>query len=268
MSFPFRLPRPSGALVVALSPVAALDILFAGMAVLLAASYVMTASYGLTIVGLSFMITTALSPLAVWGWRSQVTRAELEPELAELRRRHAGDRQRLASDTAALFKDHGSSPWTGCLPSLVPAAVYLSAYEVIRGLTHRVSGSALLHPRYLPHGSLLFHSLVSSTSMSFWGVDLARTGAAALQLSPPAAGLYLALVVITVGAGVWQQHLVRSALPRPGGPTPVAAQRVVTFLPALIAVWGLALPLAVTLYYASTSIARLVQQWIVVSGHL
>jgi membrane protein insertase Oxa1/YidC/SpoIIIJ len=38
-------------------------------------------------------------------------------------------------------------------------------------------------------------------------------------------------------------------------------------IPALFAIWGLVLPLAVTLYYASSSLVRVIQQWVVVKVH-
>jgi YidC/Oxa1 family membrane protein insertase len=198
---------------------------------------------------------------------SQLTRARLEPELVELRRRHANDPQRLASETAALFRAHRVSPYSSCLSSLLPAPIYLSAYEVIRGLTHRAGGSALFQPRYLPHASRLFHSLTATTTMKLWGVDLARTGVVGMQVSPLSAGVFLGLVAILVTAGVWQQHLVRSAMPQSAERGSAAGQRAARILPALFAIWGLALPVGVTLYYASMSVARLAQQWVSIRGH-
>jgi YidC/Oxa1 family membrane protein insertase len=267
MSFLFLTSRPSGAQVIAAAHVAGFGVFFAGMAVVLAASYAVVASYGVSIVVLAAVVVVLTTPLSVWAWRSRLTRARLEPDLAELRRQHATDPQRLAEETAALFKEHGVSLWSGFLPSVLPALVFLSAYEAIRGVAHRVRGAEGFRPRYLPHSSRLFHALTSSATMRFWGVDLARSGAAALQLSAWSAGLFLGLVLITVGAAIWQQHLVRSALPHTGDPGPAVARRAGLFLPALFAIWGLGLPLAVTLYYASANVVRLVQQVVIIRTH-
>ncbi len=268
MRFLIHSSRLSGALAAFVSSIAVFDIVYAGMASVLVASYAVVASYGLSIVVLAVAVTAATAPLAWWGWRSQLTRARLEPELVELRRRYAADRQRLASETAALFKAHRLSPYSSCLSSLLPAPIYLSAYELIRGLTQRAGGSALLQPRYLPHASRLFHSLAAATTMKLWRVDLARTGVVALQVSPLTAGVFLGLVAIIVTAGVWQQHLVTSAMPQPADRGSAAGPRAARVLPALFAIWGLALPLGVTLYYASMSVARLAQQLVLIRGHL
>jgi membrane protein insertase Oxa1/YidC/SpoIIIJ len=39
------------------------------------------------------------------------------------------------------------------------------------------------------------------------------------------------------------------------------------FLPVFFAIWGLALPLAVTLYYATASVVRLAQQAVFLKAH-
>jgi YidC/Oxa1 family membrane protein insertase len=244
----------------------AFDVVFAAIAVLLVACYALTGSYGGSIVALSVAVNTLTTPLTVRGWRAQQARARLQPELDRLRRRHANDRQRLATETAALFREHGVSPLAGCLPALLSAPLYFAMYKVIRGLTQRATGSALFRPRYLPHSSRLFHALAASTTMPFWGVDLARTGAAALQFSPLSAGVFVGLVAITVGAGICQQHLARPPVPQTTDFAP-AAPRAVLFLPALFAIWGLALPLAVTLSYTTASLVRLGQQAILLKAH-
>jgi len=244
-----------------------LNYLFVLMASLLALIYAAVGSYAVTIIVVGVGVTLLSTPLTASMWRSQVTRARLAPELDELNRKFASDRRRLASETAGLFKSHGVSPWAGCLPALLSAPIFLSLYQVIRGLTYRPPSSRFFQPRYLAHASRLFHSLAASTTMQAWGVDLGKTGAAALQISPWSAGFFLALVAVTVLSGVWQQHLVKTALPTPSSPTTSSVQTLSTIVPWLFAVWGVVLPLAVTLYYASSSIVRVAQQWILIKAH-
>ncbi len=230
MSSLLRFSRLPSAPIAAIFHLGALDVVFSAIAVLLVACFALTGSYGGSIVALSVAVSTLTTPLAAWGWRAQQARAGLQPELDRLRRQHANDRERLELETAALFREHGVSPLAGCLPGILAAPLYFAMYEVIRGLTRRAPGSALFGPRYLPHSSRLFHALAASTTMHFWGVDLARTGAAALQFSPLSAGVFVRLVVITVGAGICQQHLARPPLPQTSGPAP-AAQRAALLLP-------------------------------------
>jgi hypothetical protein len=182
-SLPFR-PR---LLCVTGLPLTLLGGLAVGVGVLFAATYAVVGSYALSIIILSVGITLLATPLTALAWKSQSARARLLPEIEDLRRRHHDDRQLLAAETAALFKRHHVSPWSGVLPLLPPALVYLALYQVLRGLIHRPAGSASLLPRYISHSTRLYHALAHGTTMRAWGVDLARNGAAALQipLLPP-----------------------------------------------------------------------------------
>jgi YidC/Oxa1 family membrane protein insertase len=268
MSYAYLLPRrmataasTGASLGVALTP------LYVVLAAILAGMYAWSGSYATMLIGLGAGITVLSTPLSASLWRSQVARVRLAPKLDELKRKHATDRSRLASETAALFQQHGVSPWAGCLPALVPAPIYLGLYRVIKGLTNRPVGTAFFRPRYLSHSSRLFRTLASSTTMHAWGVNLASTGVAAIQVSAASAGLFLGVVVVTVAAGIWQQQLVKKALAQPTQSTPTTANTLTALVPVLFAVWGLVLPLAVTLYYASASLVRLAQQWAFVRFH-
>jgi YidC/Oxa1 family membrane protein insertase len=241
--------------------------LFVAVAALLAAIYVWVGSYATMIIVLGAGITLVSTPLAAATWRSQLARARLAPKLEELKRQHGDDGKRLAAESALLFKQHGISPWTGCLPALLSGPIYFSVYRVVKGLTNKPLGSRFIRPRYVPHSTRLFHVLASSTAVSSWGVNLATTGVAAVQLSAASAGLFLAVVAVAVAAGIWQQHLIKTALPQPNASTPSEVNRLSTLVPALFAVSALVLPLAVSLYYASSSLVRLAQQWALIRTH-
>jgi YidC/Oxa1 family membrane protein insertase len=64
--------------------------------------------------------------------RSARTMRTLAPHLAELRRKHGTDRQRLAAETQKLHKEHGVSPLGGCLPMLLQLPVFIGLLHVLR----------------------------------------------------------------------------------------------------------------------------------------
>ncbi|HZU73794.1 MAG TPA: membrane protein insertase YidC [Acidimicrobiales bacterium] len=256
--------RAPGAL---LANLVSIKALFAAVALVLALAYSLVGSYGAGIFVVGAAVTLLTSPFAARAWRAQVARVRLEPELAAIRRRHSHDPQQAAAASLALLRDHGASPTAGCLALLLPAPLYLGLYQVLRGLTRRRPGSRLFQPLYLPHSTALFHALASSTTMGFWGVDLASTGTAALQASALSGALFVALLAITAAGGVLQQVLVRRALPRPSDQRAAGVQRVASLTPAIFALTGLGLPLAVTLYYAAVSLTRLAQQLMLIRLH-
>jgi YidC/Oxa1 family membrane protein insertase len=267
MSYSFSQPGRTATLVAAASSSSVVAPLFVAVAALLAAIYVGVGSFATMIIVLGAGITLLSTPLANAAWRSQLARARLAPKLDELKRQHRNDSKRFAEESSLLFEQHGISPWTGCLPAAVSGLIYFSVYRALKGLTNKPAGSRFIQPRYVPHSSRLFHVLASSTAVNSWGVNLATTGVAAIQLSATSAGLFLAVVAVAVAAGIWQQHLIKAALPRPSGSSSSAANRLSTLVPALFAASALVLPLAVSIYYASASLIRLVQQWAIIRSH-
>jgi YidC/Oxa1 family membrane protein insertase len=170
--------------------------------------------------------------------------------LHELRRVHRNDKERFNIESAALFKEHGVSPLSGCLASLLPLPILLAVYQAERGLTARRAGSMLFVARHVPHGSRLWRALTSASVMRSWGIDLAQTGAAARHAPPAALGLCLFLAVATVIAGICQQRLAsRGRVVTNGGAG--ATANIAPYLSGLTVIWAFALPLAVMLYCLS-----------------
>ncbi|GEL18518.1 membrane protein insertase YidC [Pseudonocardia asaccharolytica] len=56
----------------------------------------------------------------------------LAPQLAELRKRHADDKQKLVEETQRLQREHGVNMMGGCLPMLIQAPVFIALYHVLR----------------------------------------------------------------------------------------------------------------------------------------
>lgn len=57
--------------------------------------------------------------------------AELKPHLDELKGKHKGDKQALASAQMALYKEHGVNPAGGCLPAIIQIPVFIGLYQAI-----------------------------------------------------------------------------------------------------------------------------------------
>jgi YidC/Oxa1 family membrane protein insertase len=57
----------------------------------------------------------------------------ISPQLAELRKRHAGDKQKLLEETQKLQREHGVNPLGGCLPLLIQMPVFFALLHVLHG---------------------------------------------------------------------------------------------------------------------------------------
>jgi YidC/Oxa1 family membrane protein insertase len=219
------------------------------LAALLAGTFAIVHSYGMAIILLTVMVSIATTPLTWMAMRAQSSMTRLQPELNRLRRMYKDDPEKLRAETAALFQAAGVSPLTGCLAPLLQAPLFLSMYQVLRGLTYRLPGSGVFQPRHVGHGTTLYRALQRANTMSFLGVDLSQAGAAALH-AWPAPGF---LCLLVTGVAIYAAFRLQSREQTRG------AQRLARLAPAALAVSGLLLPLVVTLYYATASLVRLGQ---------
>ena len=86
------------------------------------------------------LLLLPLSYVAVRGSvRGEVARARLQPRIAELRRRHRKDPQRLQAELAALYRAEGSGMFAGFLPLLLQLPVFSVLYRLF--LDHSVGGA-------------------------------------------------------------------------------------------------------------------------------
>jgi YidC/Oxa1 family membrane protein insertase len=105
------------------------------------------------IVAFTIAVRLLLSPLSYVALRGQAAQARLQPEIQELRRRHAGQPERLNQELAALYQRNGSGLLAGCLPLLAQLPFFSVMYRLFRSssvggrpnllLTHRLFGAAL-----------------------------------------------------------------------------------------------------------------------------
>ncbi len=56
---------------------------------------------------------------------------KLAPKMAELRKKHENDRQRLGAETMNMYKTHGVSPLGGCLPSLIQMPIWIALFSTL-----------------------------------------------------------------------------------------------------------------------------------------
>jgi YidC/Oxa1 family membrane protein insertase len=95
-------------------------------------------AYGLSIVLLTIMIKTLLFPLFQTQLKltkkTQAEQRKVAPELAEIRKKHKKDPQKLNSEMMKLYKEHGInplSPMIGCLPTLAQFPILIGLYRAI-----------------------------------------------------------------------------------------------------------------------------------------
>ena len=173
--------------------------MFNVIAAVLAWFYALVPSFGLAIILLTFVVMIVVTPLTLKGTRSMIKMQHLQPEMKKIQTRYKGDRDAMNKEMMAFYQANGINPMGGCLPLFVQAPVFMVLYQVLRGMTRRLSdvgadigwvagrlgvaeslsgvptNQQAFYPAYVDPGSELFADLTAETEMLFLGFDLSRS---------------------------------------------------------------------------------------------
>src|SRR3954465_1116727 len=96
-------------------------------------------TWALSIIGLTLVVRAALIPLFVKQIKSSRNMQLIQPKVKELQKKYGHDRERLAQETMALYKESGTNPFASCLPILIQMPIFLALFRL---LDHAAKGNA------------------------------------------------------------------------------------------------------------------------------
>lgn len=206
-----------------------------------------TGSGGLAIILFTLLLKLILLPLSVMQTRSMKAMQAIQPELAELRKKHGKDRQRMAAEQMALYKAHGVNPAAGCLPMLPVMFVLIALYTVLVELScdpdvaNQTCDTTKGDPRFY-ESWLWVHNLGQP--------DIPFT----LPGGIPVPGILPILMLVT-------QFIYGKLTPMTGSPDDPQQQmmqRMTTyFMPVMLFVFSFNFPAGLVLYWTISNIAEI-----------
>lgn len=90
--------------------------------------YGVIGNYGFSIIILTIGVKIALFPLSAKGYRSMARMRDMQPKMAELKKKFGDDRQKMSQELMKLYQKEGINPLGGCLPMLLQMPVFLALY--------------------------------------------------------------------------------------------------------------------------------------------
>jgi len=246
-------------------------------AAVLAWLYELTGNYAVAIGLIAVIVMLLVTPLILKSTKGMLEMQRLAPEMRRLQNEHKGDRQKLNEEMMKLYQEHKVNPMASCLPLVAQMPVFIVMFRILTGMTYRPAGGnelvaqAVLNaggdteaigfmPRYLAAGSELYQSLVRSTEMSAFGLDLSLSPAEMLSEDFGRGLIYAALVALLGGLYFFQQRMVaaRAAV----SPTmSESQQKLMQYLPVAFAVFQIFFLLGLVVYYIVQSVLRILQQF-------
>jgi YidC/Oxa1 family membrane protein insertase len=225
----------------------------------------------LSIVGLVIVVRAALIPLFVRQIKSQRKMMEIAPELRKVQEKYKGKRDQLSREamsreTMALYKKHGTTPVSSCLPLLVQMPIFFSLYSVLSSIGQHVKdgvgGVGVLTPELTQQ---FFDAKL------FGVASLHDTLAGAWQTRPDGweatVAILVVLVVLMIASQFFTQLQIISKNLSPEAKTGQAyqMQRIMLYiLPLAFIFSGVFFPLGVVIYWFTSNIWTMVQQFIVI----
>jgi YidC/Oxa1 family membrane protein insertase len=218
------------------------------------------ASWALSIIGLTIVIRAALIPLFVKQINASRNMQLIQPKVKELQKKYGHDRERLAQETMKLYKDSGTNPFASCLPILLQMPIFFALFRLI--------------DQAAKHGTA--HGFMTATQAKQFGeaklfgkIPLAASftdsqGILAVQIV--AALLVLAMTATTFTT---QRQLMSKNMPKDALTGPYAQQQkmLLYVLPVVFAVGGIAFPIGVLLYWTTSNLWTMGQQFYVIRNN-
>jgi YidC/Oxa1 family membrane protein insertase len=216
------------------------------------------AAWGLSIVGLVVVIRICLIPLFVKQIKAQRGMQLLQPEMKKIQQKYKDDRQRQSEEMMKLYKETGTNPFSSCLPILAQAPIFFALFRVLNGIAN---GQAL--------GVLTPELVESARNASIFGVPIYATFTKADEFANPGAVRIVTLVLIalmTLTTFTTQRQLMVKNMP---SDNPMAQQQKLLLyaFPLMFAIFGINFPIGVLIYWLTTNIWTMGQQFYVIRNN-
>jgi YidC/Oxa1 family membrane protein insertase len=217
-------------------------------------------TWALSIVGLVVVVRILLIPLFVRQIKSMRNMQLIQPQMRELQKKYGHDRERMSQEMMKLYKETGTNPFSSCLPILAQAPVFFALFRVLNGIAIDVPLGAF------STNQTLFESLENSTVL---GAPLAASFATAFEYpNPTTTRIIAAIMVILMTATTFftQRQLMRQNMPKAALEGPFAQQQKILLyvLPLMFLFSGYYFPLGVVLYWLTSNIWTMGQQFYVI----
>jgi YidC/Oxa1 family membrane protein insertase len=222
-------------------------------------------SWALSIIGLTLVIRAALIPLFVKQIKASRNMQLIQPKVKELQKKYGHDRQRLAEETMKLYRDAGTNPFASCLPIFLQMPIFFALFRMISQATKADTAHGFLTVEKAQDfgNSLVFGRL--PLHGTFWENRTWGDNPDGLVMVV-AAILVLAMTATTFTT---QRQLMSKNMPADAMSGPYAQQQkmLLYILPVAFGLGGVAFPIGVLLYWTTSNLWTMGQQFYVIRNN-
>ncbi len=218
-------------------------------------------TWTLSIMSLTVVIRVALIPLFVKQIKSSRNMQLLQPKVRELQKKYGHDREKLGQETMKLYRENNANPLASCLPLLLQMPIFLALFQVLDGAANGIARGTWLenNPDLVTslQNATIFGARISDTFMK------AGFGAGVNSIHIVTIVLILAM---TATLFITQLQLMRKNMPPEALTGPFAQQQkmMLYLFPVIFAVGGINFPVGVLIYWFTSNLWTMGQQFYVI----
>ncbi|WP_175957156.1 membrane protein insertase YidC [Schaalia sp. Marseille-Q2122] len=222
----------------------------------------------ISIILVTIVVRILIIPLFLKQIKSSRGMQAIQPEMKKIQEKYKGktdpvSRQKMAEETQALYKKHGTSPFASCLPVLVQMPILFGMYQAFIAVkliadgvyTYRGEAAESLGPI----DQTLAKEIDGSTVM---GVQLSNTIGSTSDIAGIVTFIVLIAAMVTLQFLSMRMMLVRNMPPvdDPNNPMVRSQKLMMYMMPAMFIVTGFVFQMGLLVYMVTGTVWALAQQ--------
>jgi len=225
-------------------------------------------TWTLSIIGLVLVIRAALIPVFVKQIKAQRGMQLLQPDLKKLQDKYKGktdqlSRQAMAQEQMAMYKKHGTNPFSACLPMLIQMPFFFALFQVLSGVSNASSSGQGI-------GAMSANQVQQFDKSSIFGAPLSAT---LLHGTPPGGNVVavwtlsiIMILAMTASQFITQKQIMAKNMSEEAMASPFMRQQkmMLYILPIVFGVGGINFPIGVLIYWTTTNLWTMGQQFFVI----
>lgn len=221
-------------------------------------------TWALSIVGLTLLMRVVMIPLFFKQIKASRGMQLLQPDLQKLQKRYKGkndpaSRQQMQAEMMALYKEHGTNPFSSCLPILAQSPVFFALFRVLYSMPQIADGT---YREGQPLGPLTQEVATSFLDATLVG---ARLSESFLSSDTAQVKIFTVIMIILMSATTFttQRQLTMKNMPQSALDNPMAKQQrmLMYLMPLIFAFSGVYFPIGVLIYWLTTNLWSMGQQF-------
>ena len=220
-------------------------------------------TWALSIVGLVIVIRIVLIPLFVKQIKSQRNLQLIQPQMKEIQKKYAGDREKQSQEMMKLYKETGTNPLSSCLPILLQAPIFFALFSVLQGIAMSVPEGVFKWTQYegllaQAHDASIFGAPLYGTFMG--SEDVFKDGFTPINTKILA---FILIIAMTTTTFLTQRQMI---VKNTAADNPIVRQQKILLyvFPLVFAIGGINFPIGVLIYWFTTNLWSMGQQfWVI-----